>query len=160
MVSPEEVRDLASRVRSLTFARGEVLFRQGDKGETCYVVASGRLRGAIVTEEAGKPFTSEFSVGPGGLFGEMSLFTGMPRTATGSVEETAELIEIGTAAFAVLLERNPELAGTIADLVSARNAENLESYRKIKTLSEQDIKKGTDRTSILEHLKRFVRFLR
>jgi len=160
MVSPEEVRDLAGRVRSLTFARGEVLFRQGDKGETCYVVASGRLRGAIVTEEAGKPFTSEFVVGPGGLFGEMSLFTGMPRTATGSVEETAELIEIGAAEFAVLLERNPELAGTIADLVSARNAANLEFYRKIKTLSEQDIRKGTDRTSILEHLKRFVRGLR
>jgi len=160
MVPPEEVRELAGRVRGLVFTRNEVLFRQGDKGETCYVVASGRLRGAIAIEEGGKPFTSEFFVGPGGLFGEMSLFTGMPRTATGSVEEEAELIEIRAADFAFLLERNMDLAGTIADLVSARNAENLEFYRKIKTLSEQDIAKGTDRTSILEHLKRFVRLLR
>ncbi len=160
MVTPEEVQELAGRVRGVVFTRNEVLFRQGDKGETCYVVASGRLKGAIVTEEGGKPFTSEFFVGPGGLFGEMSLFTGMPRTATGTVEETSELIEIGAADFAVLLERNADLAGTIADLVSARNAENLEFYRKIKTLSEQDIARGTDRTSILEHLKRFVRLLR
>lgn len=160
MVPAEEVRELAGRVRSLFFTRNEVLFRQGDKGDTCYVVASGRLRGAIATEEGGKPFTSEFFVGPGGLFGEMSLFTGMPRTATGSVEEEAELIEIRAADFAFLLERNLDLAGTIADLVSVRNAENLEFYRKIKTLSEQDIARGTDRTSILEHLKRFVRSLR
>ena len=90
----------------------------------------------------------------------MSLFTGMPRTATGRVEEEAELIEIRGQDFAVLLERNPDLAGTIADLVSRRNAENAEFYKKIKTLSEQDIEKGTDRTSILEHLKRFIRGLR
>jgi small-conductance mechanosensitive channel/CRP-like cAMP-binding protein len=160
MVAAEEVRTLAGRVRRATFARGEVLFRQGDKGETCYVVASGHIRGAIVIEEGGKPFTSEFDVGPGGLFGEMSLFTGMPRTATGTVEEEAELIEIRAEDFAVLLERNPDLAGTIADLVSARNAQNMESFRKIRTLSEQDIRKGTDRTSILEHLKRFIRRLR
>jgi small-conductance mechanosensitive channel/CRP-like cAMP-binding protein len=160
MVPPEAVRELAGRVRRMTFAKDEVLFRQGDKGDSCYVVARGRLRGAIVTEEGGKPFTSDFQVGPGGLFGEMSLFTGMPRTATGTVEEESELIEIGAADFAVLLEKNAALAGTIADLVSARNAENLESYRKIKTLSEQDIARGTDRTSILEHLRRFVRSLR
>jgi CRP-like cAMP-binding protein len=156
MVPAEEVRALAGRVRRATFARGEVLFRQGDKGETCFVVASGR----IAIDEGGKPYTSEFDVGPGGVFGEMSLFTGMPRTATGTVEEEAELIEIRAEDFAVLLERNPNLAGTIADLVSARNAQNKEFFRKIKTLSEQDIEKGTDRTSILEHLKRFIRSLR
>jgi small-conductance mechanosensitive channel/CRP-like cAMP-binding protein len=159
MVPAEEVRALAGRVRRATYARGEVLFRQGDKGETCYVVASGRIHGGIAIEEGGKPYTSEFDVEPGGLFGEMSLFTGMPRTATGTVEEEAELIEIRAEDFAVLLERNPNLAGTIADLVSARNAQNMEFFRKIKTLSEQDIEKGTDRTSILEHLKRFIRSL-
>jgi CRP-like cAMP-binding protein len=160
MVPADEVRALAGHVRRATFARGEVLFRQGDTGESCYVVSGGRIRGAIAIEEGGKPFTSEFDVGPGGLFGEMSLFTGMPRTATGTVVEEAELIEIRAGDFAVLLERNPDLAGTIADLVSARNAENAEFYKKIKTLSEQDIEKGTDRTSILEHLKRFIRSLR
>lgn len=160
MVPADEVRALAGQVRRAKFARGEVLFRQGDKGETCYVVASGSIRGAIATEEGGKPYTSEFHVGPGGLFGEMSLFTGMPRTATGTVEEEAELIEIRAGDFAVLLERIPDLAGTIADLVSVRNAQNMEFFRKIKTLSEQDIRKGTDRTSILEHLKRFIRGLR
>ena len=157
IVPPEEIRELASRVYRRTYGRGEVLFRQGDKGESCYLVASGRIRGTIVTEEGGKPLTTDFHVGPGGLFGEMSLFAGLPRTATGIVDETAELIEIGASDFAVLLERNPDLAGTIADLVSERNARNLESFRRIKELSEQDIARGTSRSSILEHLRKFIR---
>jgi small-conductance mechanosensitive channel/CRP-like cAMP-binding protein len=160
MIPPEEIRAFAGRVRRKMYAAGETLFRQGDKGETCYVVAGGRIRGTIAAEESGKPFTSEFHAGPGDLLGEMSLFTGMPRTATAAVEETTEIVEIPAADFAVLLERNPDLSGTIAGIVSARNAENVEFYKKIKTLSAQDIERGTSRASILEHLKRFVRGLR
>jgi small-conductance mechanosensitive channel/CRP-like cAMP-binding protein len=157
IVPPEAVRELAGLVGRRTYGRGEILFRQGEKGETCYVVASGRIRGTIATEENGKTLKTEFSVGPNGLFGEMSLLTGMPRTATGVVEETAELIEIGADDFAVLLERNADLAGTIADLASRRNSLNLESFRKMKELSARDIERGTSRTSILEHLLNFVR---
>ena len=160
IVSEKELRSLASMVDRHAYTKGEVLFRQGDKGTSSYVVAKGKVRGEIVYEEGGKKFLSEFTVEPGGICGEMSLFTGMPRTATGIVEEESELLEIRAEDFAVLLDQIPALAEVIAETVSARNEQNREFLRKIKELSEKDIQAGTNKKSILEHLRSFVRSLR
>jgi small-conductance mechanosensitive channel/CRP-like cAMP-binding protein len=160
IVNEKELRSLASLVDRHFYTKGEVLFRQGDKGTSSYVIAKGKVRGEIVYEENGKKFLSEFAVGPGGIFGEMSLFTGMPRTATGIVDEESELLEIEAEDFAVLLDQIPALAEVIAETVSSRNEQNLEFLRKIKELSEKDIQAGTNKKSILEHLRSFVRGLR
>lgn len=160
LVSEEEVRALADLIRRSAYTKGEVLFKQGEKGTNCFAVATGKIRGEIVYEEGGKKYVSEFFVGPGGIFGEMSLFTGMPRTATGIVAEESELLEIRAEDFAVLIERNPALAEEVAEIVSARNEQNKEFLMKIKELSEKDIRDGTNKKSILEHLKRFVHGLK
>ncbi len=156
IVSEEEVRQLAGLARRKRYTKGEVLFRQGEKGESCYIVARGTVKGEIVYEEKGKRYASEFRVGPGGIFGEMSLFTGLPRTATGMIEEEAELLEIGAGDFAFLLSRNPGLAEVMAEIVSDRNRRNQDFLRKIKELSEKDVEKSCDRKSVLERLKRLV----
>jgi CRP-like cAMP-binding protein len=160
LISENEVRALADLIRRSAYTQSEVLFRQGEKGTNCFVVARGKIRGEIVYEEGGKKFVSEFFVGPGGIFGEMSLFTGMPRTAMGIVAEETELLEIRAEDFAVLIERNPALAEEVAEMVSARNEQNRELFMKIKELSEKDIRDGTNKKSILEHLKRFVHGLK
>ncbi|MGB3861190.1 MAG: cyclic nucleotide-binding domain-containing protein, partial [Candidatus Aminicenantaceae bacterium] len=103
-----------------------------------------------------KEFKSDFRVTPGGIFGEMSLFTGMPRTATCVVEEEAELLEIGAEDFGRLLERNPDIGEIIADLASTRNKENQELLAKIKELSASDIEESTNKNSILARLKNLV----
>ncbi|MBP1768732.1 MAG: hypothetical protein H6P98_2847 [Candidatus Aminicenantes bacterium] len=160
LVPEDEVRRLAEVVPRRKYTRGEVVFRQGEKGESCTIVAGGALKGDIVYEEKGKRFTSEFRVEPGGIFGEMSLFTGLPRTATGVVEEEAELLEITAENFAQLLGRNPQLAEVMAELVSSRNQKNAEFLGKIKELSAQDIEASTSRHSILARLKRLVSIFR
>ncbi|HUU37368.1 MAG TPA: mechanosensitive ion channel family protein [Candidatus Desulfaltia sp.] len=156
LVPEDEVRRLGDSVRRQRYTGGEVLFRQGDKGESCYLVANGSVKGQIIYEEKGKRHVSEFRVEAGGIFGEMSLFTGMPRTATGIIEAEAELLEITAEDFALLMSRNPQLAEVIAELVSARNQKNADFLRKIKELSEQDIEAGTNPRSILERLKKLV----
>jgi CRP-like cAMP-binding protein len=87
----------------------------------------------------------------------MSLFTGMPRTATGIVGEESELLEIGTGDFSRLLGSNPELADVMADLVSKRNQKNQEFLEKIKELSAQDIEISTNKHSILQRLRKFIK---
>jgi small-conductance mechanosensitive channel/CRP-like cAMP-binding protein len=156
IVTADEVREMAAAVRRKKYTGGEVLFRQGEKGDSCFIVAKGMIRGEVIYEEEGKRYTSEFKIGPGGIFGEMSLFTGLPRTATGAVEEEAELLEITAEDFAGMLARNPKLAEVIADIVSARNRQNAEFLRKIKELSEKDIETGTNPHSILDRLKKLV----
>jgi small-conductance mechanosensitive channel/CRP-like cAMP-binding protein len=156
ILTDAEARELAGLVRRVVFTPEETLFRQGEKGEACYVVARGKVKGRITTEEAGKSFSSEFHTGPGGIVGEMSLFTGMPRTATVTVEEESELLEIGAEAFVELLARNPGLADSVAEIVSLRNRNNLESLRKIKELSAVDLEAGSNKKNVLEYLRKLV----
>jgi CRP-like cAMP-binding protein len=156
VLSEAEVRDLAAKSERVSFGAREVLFRQGEKGDACYVVARGKVRGEIVYEEGGKTYTTSFEVGRGGIFGEMSLFTGLPRTATVVVDEEAELLEIRAPALASLLARNPQLAEVVAEVVSSRNRANLETLRKVKDLAARDIEAGADKKSVLEYLKKLV----
>ncbi len=156
LVAPDDVRVLAGSVKRRAYTKGEVIFRQGEKGESCHVVASGLIRGEVIYEENGKTYTSEFRTGPGGLFGEMSLFTGLPRTATGTVEEDAELLEVRAEDFARLLEQNPGVAETIAGLVSDRNRRNAEFLGKIKELSAKDIEDSGNRNWVLARLRKLV----
>jgi small-conductance mechanosensitive channel/CRP-like cAMP-binding protein len=160
LVPENEIREFASVLRREKYARGEIIFRQGEKGESCYIVAEGMIKGEIVYEEKGKEYKSEFRVGPGGIFGEMSLFIGMPRTATGTIEEESELLEIKAKDFALLLSRNPKLSEVVAEIVCTRNQKNEEFLRKIKELSEKDVKESCNKKSILERLKKFVLLLR
>jgi small-conductance mechanosensitive channel/CRP-like cAMP-binding protein len=157
IVPEEEIGELAGAVRRHRYTRGEIVARQGDRGESCFVLASGKIKGEIVTTEKGKEYKNEFTVESGGIFGEMSLFTGMPRTATGIVTEESEMLEIGVEDFAKILERHPQMADVIAGLVSARNKKNQEFLKKIKELSARDIEISTNKHSILERLKGFIR---
>ncbi len=152
----EEIRELAAVARRHHFAKGEFVARQGEQGESCFVMASGKIKGEIIYTEKGKEYKTEFMVEPGGIFGEMSLFTGMPRTATGIVMEESELLEIKVEDFAKILERHPQLADVIADLVSDRNKKNQAFLKKIKELSARDIEISTSKHSILERLMSFI----
>jgi small-conductance mechanosensitive channel/CRP-like cAMP-binding protein len=160
VLSESEVRELAAKSERVRFGAREVLFRQGEAGDVCYVVARGRVRGEIVYEEAGKTYTTSFEVGPGGIVGEMSLFTGLPRTATVVVDEEAELIEIRAEALASLLARNPALADVLAEVVSSRNRANGEMLRKIKDLASRDVEASSDKKSVLEYLRKLAHIFR
>jgi len=81
---------------------------------------------------------------------------GMPRTATGIIEEESELLEIGAEDFALLLFRNPHLAEAIAELVCTRNRENQDFLKKIKELSKKDIMNSCNKRSILKRMKEFI----
>jgi CRP-like cAMP-binding protein len=157
LIQEEEIKAFASFLVRHRYAPGEYIFKQGEGGESCFILATGKIKGEIAYEENGKKYKSEFFVEPGGIFGEMSLFTGMPRTATGIVEVESELLEINTVGFSRLLGSNPELADVMADLVSKRNQKNQEFLGKIKELSAQDIEISTNKHSILKRLKKFVK---
>lgn len=156
LLTDEELRQLAAEVKRETYASQETVFRQGEQGECCYVVGRGKLKGEIHYLEAGKDYSSEFIIERGGLFGEMSLFTGMLRTATVKTLEETVLLKIDALTFANVLNRNPELAEKIAKTVSLRNRKNKEFFQKIEEISREDIKRSTNSKSILSRLKKLM----
>jgi small-conductance mechanosensitive channel/CRP-like cAMP-binding protein len=158
LLGEDAVRELASSCRLVLFTPGEIVCRQGDAGETCWIVARGGISGTVAYEENGKRHESGFTVSPGALFGEMSLLTGMTRTATGRIEKETELLEIPRDAFARVLARDDALAEEIAKIVAGRNEKNREFLEKIASLSAQQVRESRDSGSVLRRLRSLAAF--
>jgi CRP-like cAMP-binding protein len=87
---------------------GEVVFREGDEGDTCYIVRSGLAR-AIRQHSDGRSITlSHFSAGD--IFGELAMFDDEPRSATVDVIEDTEVIGIPGRDMQRLMREHPEIA--------------------------------------------------
>ena len=79
------------------------IFAQDDKGSCMYVVRSG-LVGIVASG------TILENVGPNGVFGEMALIDGSPRSATAIVREPTEVAVVDEKAFLYLVQKSPEFA--------------------------------------------------
>lgn len=91
----------AAQRDELRVPKGSVLFRQGDAGHEMFVVAEGRIR--LVLGKGG--YEKEVNVlGPGEFFGELSLLTGEPRSATAIAVEDSTLLAIGRDVFTMLVQ--------------------------------------------------------
>jgi small-conductance mechanosensitive channel/CRP-like cAMP-binding protein len=121
-LSPEELGRLADGVKSKHYARGERLCRQGEAGDSFYIIREGRV-GVLMNAPAGPP-TKVAELGPGAFFGEMSLLTGEPRAGTVTAETDVEVLRVSKQDFAGLLQANAELAGKLAQVLEKRLAQN------------------------------------
>ncbi len=109
---PEEAHGaLAGSARELLFTDGEVIVREGDAGASMFIVLAGSVAITIGAERRVVAVTEA-----GGYFGEMSLLTGEPRTATVSARGDCTALEITAGAFREYVHRHPEV---IDDLVAA-----------------------------------------
>ena len=110
-LSGEELYPVAEIAEALDFATGDVVVRQGDPGDALFVVVSGAFQ--VVRDD-----TKVRELGPGTVFGEMSLLDGAPRAATVSALLMGRLLRIPRAAFEALLDESPELSrGVIRTLL-------------------------------------------
>lgn len=99
------------------FAGGETIFDEGDDGAAMYIVSQGAVE--IFTEAAGKRIPLN-RVGPGGFFGEMTLATGNPRTATAVAIDDTTLIAIGQAELTQVFELHPDIALFVIQVLIVR----------------------------------------
>ena len=130
LVTRDELRSMARQMRHALFTRGETLFRQGDGGESCYVLVRGRVRGEIVQPGVTEPV--RFTRDIGSMIGEMSLITGQPRTATITFDDETELLEIPGEAFTHLLSLRKEIPEILSHVVAARSAANAQTLEKLR----------------------------
>jgi len=120
--SDERAR-LAAAARGSLYAAGETIVREGDAGSSMFVVARGEM---VVTLN---PSAHEVArLGPGDYFGEMSLLTGAPRTASVTAVTDVDVLEITVDAFRQFVLANPAAVERIGSAVADRAAE-LEGHR-------------------------------
>ena len=92
----EKIDRLARRLRHVVFGPGEVILRQGDPGDSLYVVRGGTVAVQIGVLGASKEVAT---LGDGQFFGEMSLMTGESRTATVVAKTDVECYVVDKEAF-------------------------------------------------------------
>jgi predicted acylesterase/phospholipase RssA len=112
------LRDLESEVELLTIAGGETLFRQGDPGDSAYIVMSGRLR--VVSETPDAPERTLNELGRGEVLGEMALLTGDRRSATVFAVRDTDLARLSREGFHRLIERRPESLRNLSHIIADR----------------------------------------
>jgi CRP-like cAMP-binding protein len=117
-LSSAEFDQLVSGARRVVFARGEVLFRQGDPGETFYVIQSGRVTVSVMGGDGTEVPVAH--LGAAAFFGEMSLLLGEPRSATITAEDDVEVLEISKGIFSGILKSNASLAEKLGVVLEKR----------------------------------------
>jgi len=107
-LTPDQLRDLASVAVPRRWAAGEVIFREGDAGDTCYVVQDGSVR-VTRNHSDGRTITLA-ELHAGDLFGELAMFGSEKRSATVEAAEDTTAVALLAGDMRRLLLRHPDIA--------------------------------------------------
>lgn len=118
-VEPVGLRVLAGAMVRRRFRRNEVIFHQGDPGDSLHVVATGAVKIVLPSSEGDEAIIA--SLQPGDFFGELALLDGAPHSATATAVEPVETLSLARAPFQQLLDddrglRIALLSGLAAEL--------------------------------------------
>jgi small-conductance mechanosensitive channel len=119
-LEPAERAELAGAMKQVAFARGESIIRQGQPGDTLYIVAQGKVK--VTLNRAGSD--EDLAVlEPGHFFGEMSFVTGEPRAATCTALTDVVVYVVDHATGRKALAQRPAIADEMSAILAARQAE-------------------------------------
>jgi len=150
ILPPEDLATVAAEVDTLRLQRGSQLLRAGDSGDSMFVVSEGSLEVEIDGNDG------PLIVGrlwPGDCFGEMSLFTGEPRSAHVRTTEATVLFTVRKATMAKIFAHNPPLVERIAEMMESRN--RLNDSAKLK--SSEVVTEQVQTPSVLIRIQQFFR---
>jgi small-conductance mechanosensitive channel/CRP-like cAMP-binding protein len=116
-----ERSELAAKLRAREVAAGQVVVRQGQAGDSLYVLGEGMLDVEII-RDLREPVCDR--IAPGEVFGEISLLTGQTRSATVSAALDSVVYEIHRTDFDPILRRRPQLAERLAAVMADHQARN------------------------------------
>jgi PPM family protein phosphatase len=131
-LTERELLRVMQAVEVRTHEDGEVVIREGDKGDELFIV----LEGKVLVSRGGHPLVH---LGPGEHVGEMALIRSVPRSATVSAVGSAELIAIRRADFFEILRKEHEIAvkmlwqflGVLADRLDQTSSELHDAKREL-----------------------------
>jgi small-conductance mechanosensitive channel/CRP-like cAMP-binding protein len=108
--------------------------RQGEPGASLFVVREGVLDVRVADEDGSTTHVDQ--LGPGSFFGELSLVTGAPRSATVVPTVDSVVLEVPRSALEPLLRARPELAARISETLEERRS------NRARVLAEQRNRNG------------------
>ena len=116
-IDPKRLRLLAFMSESLTYRAGELLFDQGDEGDSAFVVIDGS---ASVLINIGGEKKEVAVIGSKQIFGEMAVLCDIPRTAAIGAKSDLDVLRIDRDAFLKLLSEFTEVSLQVMRFLAAR----------------------------------------
>ncbi|HEY8652915.1 MAG TPA: Crp/Fnr family transcriptional regulator [Dermatophilaceae bacterium] len=98
--------------------RGDILFREGDRGDRLYVIGEGKIKLGRTSVDGRENLLAV--LGPGEMFGELSLFDPGARTATATAVAETQLIALGHDDLNAFLSGRPAVAATLLAALARR----------------------------------------
>ncbi len=117
------LRMLLPSVEVHEFGAGEALMRQGEPGETMYIIRHGLVE--VFAHGADGSDRHIATLSSPHVIGEAALLTGEARNATVRANTDVEVIEVSREGFTHLFKQNPNTAKAISDIVSTRLSERM-----------------------------------
>ena len=130
-LSVTELAAIASVSEEVVCPEGEMVIKEGEQGDTMYMVLSGEVSVNKGTEEG--HMIELDRIGGGDYFGEMALFKDQVRTATIRTEEEATLLVLHKREFTEIVREYPQIALSICQVLGQRILtlhEKIKSYEK------------------------------
>lgn len=114
----EAAEALRRSMAEVNLGRGQVLFREGDSGDKLYVVADGKVKLGRTSTDGRENLLAV--LGPGEMFGELSLFDPGPRTATATAVTDVKIYALGHSDLTTWVSGRPEVALSLLKQISSR----------------------------------------
>ena len=116
-----ELKQIAQEGAERLYAVGEPIVRQGSSGESMFVILKGHVD--VSARNGENPAARLATLKSGDYFGEMSLMTGSPRSATVTAMEETRVLEISKESFGRIMAARPELVGILGNALQSRMAD-------------------------------------
>ena len=139
----EAAQELLTLLQGRDFTSGTSLFHAGDKGDSMYLIQSGRVRIAVNDEDGHEIVLAELAQGD--FFGEMAIIDGKQRAAGAAVIEEAHLLMLSRENFLRFINSNP---GVALEMLSAvfqrlRHTDKMLQQRVSRNVNEEQDKRMT-----------------
>ncbi len=136
------LKKLSAMAKRQPFQEDQVIFHEGDLGDSLYIILSGKVGIARCAMDPVPDFLATLE--PGSFFGEMSLLEDEPRSASAIGQEAGILLSIDKEAFGKVMAEEPELAMKIMKTLSRRLRNQNEENGQLKAaLRQRPAEEGT-----------------
>jgi small-conductance mechanosensitive channel/CRP-like cAMP-binding protein len=140
---------LAAAMRDAAFGKGEHLIRQGEAGDSLFLITQGTVSVRLAVDGEEREINT---LHPGDFVGEMSLMTNEARTASCIALTDVTSLVLERAAFSDLLAKRPEMAETVSAILATRAAE-LEGERDELSHAAQARRKAEVKSKLLVRIR-------
>ena len=151
-LTDEQLDSLLPRGKVVHFGRGETVIHQGDNGNSMFIMVHGE---ANVTAARNGQSKHIASMKAGDCFGEMSLLTGEPRSATIIANSDCELVEIDKDVLGQSLKENPNLLAHLSELLAQRQLQTEDAFASSQPTAALDARQRHYAAGFVKKLRSF-----